>query len=32
MFDRLEDILARYEELQAELSSPALAGDRDAIY
>ena len=27
MFDRLEDILARYEELQAELSSPALAGD-----
>ena len=27
MFDRLEDILARYEELQAELSSPSLAGD-----
>ncbi len=27
MFDRLEDILARYEELQAELSTPAVAGD-----
>ena len=27
MFDRLEDIVARYEELQAELSTPAVAGD-----
>ena len=27
MFDRLEDILVHYEELQAELSRPEVAGD-----